>query len=187
MFRRFRPKKMTEMHSTSKDKGTFGKMSVVLETNKSSFGSQEWFWFHIVLILDFITKGDRHYYNFFFYMGFLSQPFKNHRTAGEGGRHFFNSSLPPPHASQTLTHQPSHYCRELTSAHRQQQDSKREPLISERKSLTTQLCVLQFQNVTAVLSYNATKVYYKMRQLFYYKCDSFITKCDIYYKMRQLY
>ena len=83
MFRRFRPKKMTEMHSTSKDKGTFGKMSVVLETNKSSFGSQEWFWFHIVLILDFITKGDRHYYNFFFYMGFLSQPFKNHSTAGK--------------------------------------------------------------------------------------------------------
>ena len=27
----------------------------------------------------------------------------NHRTAGEGGGHFFNSSLPPP--SQTLRHQ----------------------------------------------------------------------------------
>ena len=31
---------------------------------------------------------------FFFYLGFLSQPFTNHRTAGEGGGHFFNSSLP---------------------------------------------------------------------------------------------
>ena len=30
----------------------------------------------------------------FFYLGFLSQPFTNHRTAGEGGGQFFNSSLP---------------------------------------------------------------------------------------------
>ena len=36
----------------------------------------------------------------FFYWGFLSQPFMNHRTAGEGGGHFFNSSLPLPLASQ---------------------------------------------------------------------------------------
>ena len=41
---------------------------------------------------------------FFFYRGFLSQPFTNHRTAGEGGGHFFNSSLPLPPASQTLRH-----------------------------------------------------------------------------------
>ena len=33
-------------------------------------------------------------YIFFFYLGCLSQPFTNHRTAGEGGGHFFNSSLP---------------------------------------------------------------------------------------------
>ena len=32
----------------------------------------------------------------FFYLGFLSQPFTNHRTAGEGGGHFFNFSLPLP-------------------------------------------------------------------------------------------
>ena len=31
---------------------------------------------------------------FFFYLGFLSRTFMNHRTAGEGGGHFFNSSLP---------------------------------------------------------------------------------------------
>ena len=41
---------------------------------------------------------------FVFYLGFLSQPFTKHRTAGEGGRHFFNSSLQLPSASQTLRH-----------------------------------------------------------------------------------
>ena len=41
---------------------------------------------------------------FFFYLGFFSQPFTNHGTAGEGGGHFFNSSLPLPPASQTLRH-----------------------------------------------------------------------------------
>ena len=41
---------------------------------------------------------------FFFCRGFLSRPFTNHRTAGEGGRHFFNSSLSLPPASQTLRH-----------------------------------------------------------------------------------
>ena len=41
----------------------------------------------------------------FFYLGFLSQiTFTNHRTAGEGGGHFFNSSLPLPPTSQTLRH-----------------------------------------------------------------------------------
>ena len=45
-------------------------------------------------------------YYFFFYLGYLSQPFTNHRTAGERGGYFFNSSLPLalPHASQTLRH-----------------------------------------------------------------------------------
>ena len=63
---------------------------------------------------------------FFFYLGFLSQPFMKHRTAGEGGGHFFNSSLLLPPASQTLRHYPGDYYRELTSAHRQQPDSNRE-------------------------------------------------------------
>ena len=40
----------------------------------------------------------------------------NTRT-GEGGGHFFNSSLPLPPASQTLRHLPGDYCRELTSTH----------------------------------------------------------------------
>ena len=75
----------------------------------------------------------------FFYLGFLSRTFMNHRTPGKGEGHFINSSLPLPPASQTLRHQPGDYCRELTSAHSQQPDSKREPLVSERKSLTTKL------------------------------------------------
>ena len=41
---------------------------------------------------------------FFFYLGFLLRTFTNHRTAEEGGGHFFNSSLPLPTASQTLRH-----------------------------------------------------------------------------------
>ena len=39
---------------------------------------------------------------FFFYLGFLSRPITNHRTAGERGRHFFSSSLPLPLASPTI-------------------------------------------------------------------------------------
>ena len=38
------------------------------------------------------------------YLGLLSRTFTNHRTAGEGGGNFFNSSLPVPPASQTLRH-----------------------------------------------------------------------------------
>ena len=41
---------------------------------------------------------------FFFYLGFLSRTFTNHRTAREGGGHFFNSSLPLPPTSQTIRH-----------------------------------------------------------------------------------
>ena len=79
---------------------------------------------------------------FFFYLGFLSRTFANHSTAGEGGGHFFFSSLPLPPASQTLRHQLGDYCRQLTSAHSQQPDSNREPLFSERKSLATKLRAL---------------------------------------------
>ena len=38
----------------------------------------------------------------FFYVGFLSPAFTIHRTVGEGGGYFFNSSVPLPPASQTL-------------------------------------------------------------------------------------
>ena len=85
-----------------------------------------------VISLEHIT-----FFLFFFYLGFLSRTLTNHRTAGEGRGHFFNSSLPLSLASQTLRHQLGDYCREFTSAHTQQPDSNQEPLISERKSLTT--------------------------------------------------
>ena len=61
------------------------------------------------------------------------------------------------------------------------------------------------QNATAILLQNATEAYYKMRQFLYYKMQQFyykmrqllqiattllqnatvITKCDVYYKLRQ--
>ena len=41
--------------------------------------------------------------NLFFLSGFLSRPFTNHRTAGEGDGHFFNSSLPLPPASLEIS------------------------------------------------------------------------------------
>ena len=39
------------------------------------------------------------------------------------------------------------------------------------------------QNVTAILLQNAAEVYYKIRQVFFTKYDSFITKCDSHYKL----
>ena len=54
------------------------------------------------------------------------------------------------------------------------------------------------KNATAILLQNATEVYYKMRQVFYCKTRQLlqiasillqnataITKCDVYYKLRQ--
>ena len=53
----------------------------------------------------------------FFYLGFLSQPFTNHRTTGEGE----TISLTPHyhfHPLQTLRHWPGNYSRELAPAHK---------------------------------------------------------------------
>ena len=82
---------------------------------------------------------------FFFYVNFLSRKFAIHRTAGEGRGYLFNSSLPFPPTLQTLRHQPGDCCRELISTHSQQPDSNREPLVSERKSLTTKLLQLDLE------------------------------------------
>ena len=41
---------------------------------------------------------------YFFYLAFLSKTFKNHRAAGKGGWHLFNSSLHLSPVSQTLSH-----------------------------------------------------------------------------------
>ena len=43
-------------------------------------------------------------FSLFFYLGFHSRTFTNHRTAWEGRRHFFSSSLPLPPAPHTLRH-----------------------------------------------------------------------------------
>ena len=76
--------------------------------------------------------GKRHKNKFFFYLGFLSQPFTNHRTVREGVGHFFNSSLPlgnfrPLHGRLGIR-------REITA------DSS--PLFSGHRSLATGLCAL---------------------------------------------
>ena len=44
------------------------------------------------------------FFFFFFYLGFLSQTFTIHGTAGEAGGYLFNSSLPLPPALRTLRH-----------------------------------------------------------------------------------
>ena len=101
---------------------------------------------------------ERSYTIFFFYLGFLSRTFTNHRTAGEGGEQFFNSSLPLPPASQTLRRQPGNYCKELTSAHSQQLEQNREPLASERKSLTTKLRALKQKSCVGISFFNKVVV-----------------------------
>ena len=61
-----------------------------LTQNNCSFFVFVFFWFVFFL--------------FFLYLSFLSQPFTNHKTAGQRGRHFFNTSIPLPPTSQTLGH-----------------------------------------------------------------------------------
>ena len=79
-------------------------------------------------------------------MGFLSRPFTNHRTSGEGAGCFFNFSLAFLPASWILRYWPGDYCREVTSVHRCQSDSNQETLVSERKLLTTTLRALNSGN-----------------------------------------
>ena len=57
---------------------------------------------------------------FFFYTVFFSRPFMNHRTVGDGGKHFFNSSQPLPLTSdiQKLAGwllQTAHFCTKLVT------------------------------------------------------------------------
>ena len=50
------------------------------------------------LYIRFLKTAMRYVYLFihFFYVGFILRTFTNHRISGEGGGHFFNSSLPHP-------------------------------------------------------------------------------------------
>ena len=117
---------------------------------------------------------------YFFYLGFVSRTFTNYRTAREGGGHSISSSLPLPPASQTLRHQPGDYCRELTSAHSQQPDLNREPLVSERKSLTTKLSALRKPHFGPVFWLNLrTNYFYEKAVLVFVKIDVTLTSCKI--------
>ena len=125
---------------------------------------------------------------FFFYLGFLSRTFTNHRAAGEGGGHFFNSSLPLPPASQAIRHWPGDYCRELTSARSQQPDSNREPLVSERKSLTTKLRALSgrsqplfmslFHDVTTIQNFAFHRLSFGKDQQLYICLRPLVSRSD---------
>ena len=50
-----------------------------------------------------------------FYLGFPSQTFTIHRTAGKGTGYIFNSFLTFPHISQVLRHYLGDCCREFAS------------------------------------------------------------------------
>ena len=82
--------------------------------NVAKFTGKHLEWSHLLINLQVFAGNLRANVFFFFYLGFLSWTFTNHRTAGEGGGHFFNSSLPLPPASQTLRH-PGDFCREQDS------------------------------------------------------------------------
>ena len=62
---------------------------------------------------------------------------------GKGEVIYFSSSLPLPPASQALRHKSGDYCGEHTSARSWQRGSNREPLVSELKSITTELRALK--------------------------------------------
>ena len=83
------------------------------------------------------------FFFFFFFFSIILIFFHEHsRFTGQKGKRkgiSFNSFLPLPPALQTLIQQPGVYCRELTSAHSQQPDSNRKPLVAKRKSLTTKV------------------------------------------------
>ena len=64
-----------------------------------------------------VLKADFNKFYFFFYLGFLSRTLTKHGTADEGGRHFFNTSLPLPPASLALRYWPGDCCGGLISAH----------------------------------------------------------------------
>ena len=94
---------------------------------------------------------------FFFLSGFSFTNIHDSQDSRRGGGYLFNSSLPLLPASQTPRHWPGDYCTELTCAHSQQPDLNREPLISERKSLTTKLRALVLvQSNTCLQIVNST-------------------------------
>ena len=109
----------------------------------------------------------------FFLSGFFfTNTHDSQDSRGRGG-FLFNSSLPLSPASKTLRYQLGDYCRELTSAQSQQPDSNREPLVSERKSLTTKSLTtnpsLLFSNKTSFISKVLIKIVEAERMLFVFR------------------
>ena len=85
-----------------------------------------------IILRMFVLRCCKTKFALFFYLGFLSQIFTIHRTAGEVGGYFFISFLPLPLASQTFRHWPSYRCREPTSVQSWQLNSNREPTNTPR-------------------------------------------------------
>ena len=119
------------MSGKSSQQGKLSQKGELLPISKLSPSNQTWWWLRYFFFIWVLFQD----------LSFFSRTL-NHRTAREGAGHFINSSLPLPPVSQTIRHQPGDYCTELTTAHREQPDSKQEPLLSERKSLTTKLRAL---------------------------------------------
>ena len=94
---------------------------------------------------------------FLYNLGFLSRIFTVHRAAGQGRGYLFNSSLALLPTSQKPRHQSGNNWREFTSAHSLQPVSNREPLVLERKLLTTRLRALCF--IIANFFVNAINIY----------------------------
>ena len=73
-------------------------------------------------------------------------------------------SLTPHYHFHPLPNQPGDYCRELTSAHSLQPDSNQEPLVSQRKSLTTKLRALTRNYVWKIRQNYVTNITLELRQ-----------------------
>ena len=113
---------------------------------------------------------------FFFYLGFLSETFTNHRTAGEGE----GISLTPHYHFH-----PIHRHLEISRAFAtersllQQPFSNREPLVSERKSLTTILRALD-QYTGCILSFCSYNHFDNILRRFDVLTNFPFTKSDYY-------
>ena len=94
--------------------------------------------FKIVTLIE--IKGNIYRYIF---SGFSFSNIHDSQGSSEREGYLFYCCPPLPPGSRTLRHWPGNYCRGITSTHSQQADSNWEPLVSERKSLTTKLCALE--------------------------------------------
>ena len=95
------------------------------------------------LISSYRQKSSIFFIYFFLYVFFITKIRDSQDNRGRGRLFIYNSSLLFPPTSQILIHLQVDYRRELTSVHSYQLDSSREPLVSERKPLTSKLRALK--------------------------------------------